>query len=141
MNGRFRPATYKENLFTYHSAERYMVNIKKDEWYLSRMLSAVVGETSVPMLLEFTLVSGPRGAQCDLIDGEIALQPHKHLSVACVDAHATANALRQQLAPAEGAQVPRPVLHRRPRGGAPDAGASQGYRSPAMGPAWWDLDC
>jgi hypothetical protein len=132
MNGRFRPATYKENLFTYHSAERYMVNIKKDEWYLSRMLSAVVGETSVPI---------PRSAQCDLIDGEIALQPHKHLSVACVDAHATANALRQQLAPAEGAQVPRPVLHRRPRGGAPDAGASQGYRSPAMGPAWWDLDC
>ena len=40
-----------------------MLKIKKDEWYLSRTLCAVVGDTTAPLLLEFTLANGVRGAQ------------------------------------------------------------------------------
>jgi hypothetical protein len=79
QNGRFRPATYKEHLYTYHSAEKYMMNIKKDEWYLSRLLSAICGDVSVPLLLEFTLSSGPPGAQCDAVaGGDTAMETQTH---------------------------------------------------------------
>jgi len=79
-----------------------MVNIKKDEWYLSRTLSAVVGDISVPMVLEFTLVNGPCSAQCNVIVGETEALPPAYTYTygtmfALVDEHAAANQLLQQL--------------------------------------------